>query len=346
MFMGLIRGNQFYAKTQMPDKDDREWINFKLLQRRAKQYLITGYKITAIEVNGDPSDVIELFVRINSTGKALSAAEKRHAKYYHSPFLKIAGKLASRYESYFLDNEILTEAQISRMKHIELICELMISMYQGDLINKKAALDKMMDDKSLSLSKAKHIEAKVVRTLNKIRKMFPNLYQTRFKQLSDFYSLAVLIYKFDVENLILTDRRRNKLAWELLVAFSDGVDQTRLLQKKVEGIPTKLEKCREYLLTVLQSTDEISQRRRREDILRGLLESIFRRKDKDRLFSPEQRRILWNTAKDRVCSKCGGKVTWADFTVDHIKPFSKGGATKLANAAIMHQSCNSSKGNR
>src|SRR5690606_11930408 len=131
MFMGLIRGNQFYAKTQMPDKDDREWINFKLLQRRAKQYLITGYKITAIEVNGDPSDVIELFVRINSTGKALSAAEKRHAKYYHSPFLKIAGKLASRYESYFLDNEILTEAQISRMKHIELICELMISMYQG-----------------------------------------------------------------------------------------------------------------------------------------------------------------------------------------------------------------------
>lgn len=346
MFMGLIRGNQFYAKTQMPDKDEREWINYKLLQRRAKQYLLTGYKITAIEVNGDPSDVIELFVRINSTGKALSAAEKRHAKYYHSPFLKIAGKLASRYESYFLENEILTDAQISRMKHVELICELMISMYQGDLINKKAALDKMMDDKSLSLAKAKSIEAKVVRTFNEIKKMFPNLYQTRFKQLSDFYSLAVLIYKFEVENLILTDRRRNKLAWELLVAFSDGVDQTRLLQKKVEGIPPKLEKCREYLLTVLQSTDEISQRRRREDILRGLLESIFRKKDKNRLFSPEQRRILWNTSKDRMCKKCGRAVTWADFTVDHIKPFSKGGATKLVNAAIMHQSCNSSKGNR
>ena len=346
MFMGLIRGNQFYAKTQMPDKDEREWINYKLLQRLAKQYLLTGYKITAIEVNGDPSDVIELFVRINSTGKALSAAEKRHAKYYHSPFLKIAGKLANRYESYFLENEILTDAQISRMKHVELICELMISLYQGDLINKKAALDKMMDDKSLSLAKAKNIDVKVVRTLNKIKKMFPNLYQTRFKKLSDFYSLAILIYKFDVENLILTDRRRNNLAWELLVAFSDGVDQTRFLQKKVEGIPPKLEKCREYLLTVLQSTDEISQRRRREDILRGLLESIFRRKDKDRLFSPEQRRILWNTSKDRMCKKCGKAVTWADFTVDHIKPFSKGGVTKLVNAAIMHNSCNSSKGNR
>lgn len=346
MFMGIMRGNQFIVKTHMPDKEEKEKINFKLLQRRSKQYLLTGYKITAIEVNGDPSDVIELFVRINSTGKALSSAEKRHAKYYHSPFLKVAGKLANKYENYFIENEILTESQVSRMKHVELICELMISIYQGDLINKKAALDKMMNDKSLSIAKAKSIEAKVISTLNKIKKMFPNLYQTRFKQLSDFYSLAVLIYKFDSENLILTDKRRNKLAWELLVAFSDGVDQTRLLQKKVEGIPTKLEKCREYLLTVLQSTDEISQRRRREEILRGLLESIFKRKDKERLFSPEQRRILWNSSKDRKCTKCGGLVTWADFSVDHIKPFSKGGATKLQNAAIMHKNCNSSKGNR
>ena len=346
MFMGVIRGNPFYADVQLPGVDEREWINFKTLHKRSKQYLLTGYKITTIEVNGDPSDVIELFVRINSTGKALTPAEKRNAKYYHSPFLKVAGRLASRYEEYFLENGILTDAQISRMKHVELICELMVSIYQGDLINKKAALDKMMDDKSFSMAKAKDSEVKVVRTLNNIKRMFPDLYQTRFKQLSDFYSLAILVYKFDVENLILTDRRRNKLAWELLVAFSSGVDQTRLLQKKVQGIPTKLEKCREYLLTVLQATDEISQRRRREDILRGLLESIFQRKDKDRLFSQEQRRILWNTSKDRLCSECGGPVTWADFTVDHIRPFSKGGETKLSNAAIMHHNCNSLKGNR
>ncbi len=346
MFMGLMRGKQFDAKTQMPDKDEFELINYKLLQKRNKQYLLTGYKITAIEVNGDPSDVIELFVRINSTGKALSSAEKRHAKYYHSSLLKVAGNLANRYRKYFLDNEILTDSQISRMKHVELICELMISINQGDLINKKAALDVMMKDNSLSLTKVKNAEAKVIRTLNTIKKMFPDLYQTRFKQLSDFYSLAVLIYKFDVENLILTDKKRNKFGWELLVAFSDGVDQARLLQKKVEGIPAKLEKCRDYLLTVIQSTDDISQRRQRENILRGLLESIFRKKDKDRLFSPEQRRILWNNQKDRICEKCGKKVTWSDFTVDHIKPFSKGGATKLANAAIMHQSCNAAKGNR
>lgn len=346
MFMGLIKGNQFYAEVQLPDRDEREWINFKTLQRILKQYLLTGYKITTIEVDGDLSDVIELFVRINSTGKVLTAAETRNAKYYYSPFLKVAVKLAAKYEGYFLKNEILTDAQISRMKHVELICELMVSMHNEDLINKKVALDKIMDDKSFSLAKAKDTGAKVVRTLNNIKRMFPDLYRTRFKQLSDFYSLTMLIYKFDIENLILIDRRRNKLVWDLLVAFSTGVDETRDLQKKVKGIPANLEKCREYLLTVLQGTDEISQRRRREDILRGLLESVFQKKDNDRLFSQEQRRILWNSSKDRLCAWCGEPVTWTDFTVDHIDPFSKGGKTKLDNAAIMHHDCNSAAGNK
>ena len=37
MFMGLIRGKSFSAKIQMPDKDEREKINYRVLQRRAKQ---------------------------------------------------------------------------------------------------------------------------------------------------------------------------------------------------------------------------------------------------------------------------------------------------------------------
>ncbi|MGH7493125.1 MAG: HNH endonuclease [bacterium] len=32
--------------------------------------------------------------------------------------------------------------------------------------------------------------------------------------------------------------------------------------------------------------------------------------------------------------------------MDHIKPFSKGGRTRLNNAALMHRRCNAKKGNR
>ncbi|MGD8779417.1 MAG: DUF262 domain-containing protein [Ignavibacteria bacterium] len=346
MFMGLMRGKKFWAKVQLPGEDEKDWVNWNSLNKLLKQHLITGYKLSTIEVDGDPADIIDLFVRINSTGKALTAAEKRHAKYYNSYFLKEANRVAVRYESYFKKNKILSPGQINRMKHVELVCELMASLQQGDVINKKAALDSMMKVNVVTQIQAKKLASKTISALNRVKNMFPQLYQTRFNQLSDYYSLVFLIARFENEGLVLTLKKRNMFAFELLAAFSSGVDEVRLQQKKALGVPSHLEKCREYLLTVIQSTDEYSQRKRRENIIKGLLESIFIKKDSARLFSPEQRRILWNTTDERICQKCKKPVTWSDFTVDHIRPFSKGGRTKLDNAAIMHKRCNAKKGNR
>ncbi len=345
MFIGLVRGQRFWARVQLPGDDERDWVNWQSLCRRKKQSLITGYKLQTIEVNGDTADIIDLFVRINSTGKALTPSERRHARFYNSDFLKTAARLASRYEDYFLESSILTASQISRMKHVELISELMISVHQGGVINKKAALDRVMESNSLTATQTEKAARNTVSALNRIRRMFSNLDRTRFCQLSDFYSLVVLAAKFEAEKLILTDRRRNKLARDLLAAFSTGVDLVRELQKKAKGIKTGQELYRDYLLTVIQSTDEISQRQKRENILRGLFESLFKRKDPNRLFSQEQRRILWNTSAARRC-ECGKLLTWGDFSIDHIKPFSKGGRTKLENAALMCRQCNSKKGSR
>jgi hypothetical protein len=213
------------------------------------------------------------------------------------------------------------------MKHVELICELMISIHQNDVINKKAALDRVMEAESLSAVQTARAASRTVSALNRVRRMFPQLQQTRFSQLSDFYSLTLLIARFESEGLILTDKRRNGLAWDLLLAFSNGVDVVRELQKKAKGAKPHQETYREYLLTVLQATDEVSQRQRREEIMRGLLQNLFERKDSERLFSPEQRRILWNSSEARRCQECGKVLTWSDFAVDHINPYSKGGRT-------------------
>jgi hypothetical protein len=347
MFTGTLRGQRFSAKVQLPGEDEKDWVNWRTLSRSKQQPIITAYKLRTIEVDGDPSDIIDLFVRINSTGKALTSQERRNAKYYkNSEFLTAAAKLAAQYKDYFLQNGILSLGQISRMKHIELICELMISIYQGDVINKKAALDKVMEANSFSESQTRTARNKTVQALNRVKRMCPDLAQSRFHQVSDFYSLVVLIAKFETEGLILTDKRRNNLAWDLLRAFSNGVDEVRLLQKKAKGPKPSQETYREYLLTVLQATDEIGQRRQRETILRGLLESLFQKKDSERLFSQEQRRILWNSSSLRKCSWCGKAVTWADLTIDHVDPFSKGGRTWLENAALMHHACNAAQGNR
>jgi hypothetical protein len=347
MYAGEIRGARFDSWVHLPGTDGPDWIDWSILKRRHQQHLITGYRVQCIEVEGELSDIIDVFVRINSTGKALTRAERRHARYYHnSEFLRKAGQLAERYAAYLQATGVVSAQQRSRMKHVELLCELMLSAHTKDVINKKAVLDKVMESNSMTPRAVARAADATVRCMNRMSRMFPRLSTTRFSQISDFYSLAVLIMQFDAEGKILTDRRRNRLASELLAVFSDGVDEVRLKQRQVKAIKNNEEVFRDYLITVKEGTDAESNRQRRSEILRGLLESLFEKKDANRVFSKEQRRILWNTTNTRRCAGCNCLLTWDAFTIDHIRPHSKGGRTQLENAALMCVRCNSSKGNR
>jgi hypothetical protein len=64
-------------------------------------------------------------------------------------------------------------------------------------------------------------------------------------------------------------------------------------------------------------------------ILRGIIGSWFARRDSQRGFSLEQRRILWNTAPQRKCVTCSKLLSWDEFTIDHIDPYSKAGGHSL-----------------
>jgi Protein of unknown function DUF262 len=185
MFMGLMRG-RFGLKIQLPGNDDVESIDWKRLRKRKLQPLLTGYRIPVIEVDGDMGDMIDLFVRINSTGKALTPQEKRRAKYYNSPFLKDADRVARKFEGYFAKFKILRAGQISRMKHVELVSELMLSIHQGDVINKKAALDRVMKAAAFNARDISKAARRTAAALNRVRRIFPKLYSTRFSKVTDF----------------------------------------------------------------------------------------------------------------------------------------------------------------
>jgi hypothetical protein len=347
MFTGEMRG-RFATNVLMPGADAPESVDWRWLNRKGQQHRITNYSLPVIEVDGELGDIIDVFVRINSTGKALTQQEKRHARYFNGAFLKEAARIADRLKGYFTTNGIFGEGQLSRMKHVELVCELMLSLAQGDVLNKKTALDRVMATTSFTGSQLSESRRLVLGTLNRVGKMFPQLRTTRLRQVTDFYSLGLLIGKFEQEGLILTDRRRNKLAWDLLQEFATQVDAVRELQRKAKGAQPDQELFRDYLLTVSQMTDDVSQRRKREQILRGILESLFARKDEQRGFTAEQRRIIWNNAAQRTCTHpgCRRKLSWDDFTIDHIHPHSKGGRSELENAALMCREHNSKKGNR
>ncbi|MCL5020428.1 MAG: DUF262 domain-containing protein [Bacteroidetes bacterium] len=346
MFTGAIRGNQFDAKCQLPEEGSPTVINWKYLNKAKLQHLFTGYKVPIIEVGGDLSTIIELFVRINSTGKALTGQEKRHARYYRAGFLKEAAKQARHFEKYFRSQHIMSENQFTRMKHIELMSELILAAHTQDVSNKKAALDRIIEGDSITSTQLHDASKQATSAINKLKKVFPKLKTTRFTKVSDFYSLAVLIQKFQRERLVLNDAKQNKLAQEILIKLSNGVGEVRLQSKKAKGIKHGQELYRDYWATTQEGTDDIRNRRNREKILRGLLETLFKPKDKERLFTLEQRRLLWNRSEDPKCNVCRCKLKWEDFTVDHIFPHSRGGKTELKNAALLCKKHNSSKGNR
>ena len=299
-----------------------------------------------VEVRGELSDIVELFVRINSTGTALTRAEVRHAKFYKKDFMRQAHKLANKFRRYFETARIVSPAQVIRMKDIELVSELLASLANGGLINKKAAVDRAIAGEGVNGNTLKRIVREFTATMNHVRKMFPNLSATRFRNISEFYSLFMLVFDLQQQKLTLYDRKRHRIAQALLQRFSNGVDDVRERQKKLKGASPGELLYTQYLLSVQQGTDALSQRKVRAEILHGLFAGLFERKDEQRTFSSEQRRLLWNTAAEQLCKNnhCRSKLRWGDFHIDHKRAHSRGGQTSLDNAQLLCPKCNTSKG--
>ncbi len=348
MFQGAghFRGSRFDVKARLgPDEGVEEW-DWSRLQNRGHEYRLAGYKFQTVEITGDLSDIIDLFVRINSTGKRLTGAEKRHARFFRSDFLKQAGRLAENRQRFFLENRILSPGQVSRMKHVELVCELMASLQSRGLINKKKALDGIIGGQAIDLRTLRRATQETVRILNLVRKVFPEIRSTRFANSADFYSLFVFLWELDQEGCILSDIKRNRQAQRLLVWLSNGVSEVRQQQRKAEGANPDQRLFADYLLTIQGDTDSLATRQRRAEILKRVFGGLFEKKDEQRGFTIEQRRLLWHSEERKRCPECRRPLTWMNFTIDHIKPHALGGKSTLSNAALMCRSCNSRKGKR
>ncbi|MGD0572905.1 MAG: DUF262 domain-containing protein [Sedimentisphaerales bacterium] len=346
MFLGVkdFKKDWFDVKLDL-DEDGLRWWNWNEIKRHhsAIRHEFERCRIQTIEVYGELAEIIDLFVRINSTGKRLTSGEKRHAKFYDSSFLKEAERLTHKFKRYLLEYKILSRAQIDRMKGTELFSELLMSIHKGGIINKKTALDRAISNDEINGNTLHRIAREFVKTLNLVKKMLPDLKQTRLKNTAEFYSLFIVVWDMQQHGLVLSDRRRNKMAFALLRKLSTGVDELRDKYRHAKDFRPR-PPYSDYLLTVQGDTDSAATRERRAKILRGLLEPIFESKDSKRSFSPEQRRILWNTDVAKKCVSCHRKLTWDDFTIDHVIAHTRGGLSRVENARLMCRSCNSRKG--
>jgi len=343
---GRFKRDAFNVKLSLNgDVDYYDWAVLKARFQEEYHSFLT-YKVQTAEVSGELAEIIDLFVRINSTGKPLTSGEKRHARFYQSPFLKAASQLVVRFRNYLLGQRVLSEAQIDRMKGTELMAELLMSIHHGGIINKKTSLDRAIGNEALNLHTLGRLQRECTTTMNLVKRMFPELKATRFRNSADFYSLFMIVWEMHNRKFVLNDRKRNHTAALLLKRLSNGVDELREQLRRVKPAKSSQRLYSDYLLTVQGDTDSSANRVRRAEILRGLLFSLFDRKDSKRAFSPEQRRLLWNGDDKKVCPSCKETLTWENFTVDHVLAHSKGGLTSLGNVQLMCRPCNSRKGVR
>lgn len=295
-------------------------------------------------MEGELNEIIDLFLSINSTGKKLTSGEKRHARFYSSRFLRQAEMLVRQYRRFLTEQRVLNEMQLARMKGVELFSELLMSIHARGVINKKSALDRAIGNDSVHAHTLRKITAEFKATMNLVRKKFPKLRETRFRHTADFYSLFMVLWEMRHDGFALRDRHADRLANHLLVELTKGVDLLREHLRRAT-LPKEQDKVySEYLLTIHGDTDSSASRERRGAILRNLLRSLYRRKDEKRLFTLEQRRILWHSDADKLCGACLRPLTWDDVAVDHVLAHGRGGRTSLKNAALLHKACNSRKG--
>ncbi len=338
----------FSVKLDLDRKEGPDWYDWRSLRRYfpEQRAAFEGYKIQTVEVSGELGQIIDLFVRINSTGKRLTSGEKRHARFYTSKFLREAEALVRKFHPFLIREKILTSAQIGRMKGTELFSEILMSIHNGGPINKKTALDRAIGNDGINGNTLGKITREFIATLNHLKRMFPELKQTRFHNSAEFYSLFLLVWEMNREGFVLKDAKRNKIANALLRKLSKGVDELREGIRKLRPPRASQRIYSDYLLTVQGDTDSGANRERRRTILKSLLWSLYEHKDERRGFTSEQRRIIWGTDEKRNCAKCSRPLSWSNYTVDHVLAHSKGGETSLKNAQAMCRRCNSSKGAR
>jgi hypothetical protein len=343
MYIGKFRGMRFSAPVLVDGEEFQEY-EWREVQQKNLGHQLMGYKVQTVEIEGEIGDIRALFVRINSTGMRLTFQEIRHAKYHLSPFLKASESLAKKHGRYF--ETILSAGQLSRMKHDELVCELLVSICTRGLVHKKKVIDTVLSGESVNKASLNRSCRELSSTLGKIKKIFPRLMETRFTKPVDFYSLFMFFHELSEQGCVLDDPKRNKQAQELLIWLSTGVDQVSEQIRKGKGVEPSQELFRDYLFTVRESTDTLNNRQRRAEIFRSVFGGLFERKDDKRYFTLVQRRLLWHSDVEKKCVRCEKKLTWKNFTGDHIVAHSRGGKTDLSNAALMCNYCNPQKGAR
>jgi len=217
---------------------------------------ILNYDLLIQELHGyTEGDITDTFIRMNRYVVKLSPQELRNAR-FTGVFKNFVENLASW--TFWTSNRIFTGAQISRMKHTEFVAEIVILLVEGPQ-DKKQSIDLYYKQYSGSFPEMKSIKKKLRKYITYAKKILPNIKDTRFKKMSEFYSIIGALKQLELKGIKLS-----KLKIISARTLLEKMDQ----DLRMDPPPAHFS---DYLIAASRQTDNIKPRTIRIDTITNLL---------------------------------------------------------------------------
>lgn len=198
---------QFIGVEEDPDEEEHNKFALENLPPESAFYMLTvddleddqkraffQYKLAVrlLETESD-DEVRDMFRRLNKFLTPLNAQELRNAT-YTGPFIRVANDLAD--DAYWVEQGIVTTASIRRMKDLELVSELLIGVIHGPQGGSASAVDayySQYEDYEDEFPGQRTAKRLFRTTRAAVEAVLPNLRETRWSNLTDYYTLFVAL---------------------------------------------------------------------------------------------------------------------------------------------------------
>ena len=242
--------------------------NFDDLPDTFKKH-IWNYTLYAREItDATGEEVRNMFIRMNRNVVALNPQELRHAT-YSGDFIKLMEELAE--DEFWSENKIVTPNEIRRMRDVEFISQLFISMING-IQDKTKEMDKYYQLYEMDFPDKNRWRRFFQKIIDTIILLFPNLKDFRWRNKSDFYTLFIVLRQV-LEDSSIPDKNINKLKSDL-IEFSKEISQATQKENKSIKFPKKII---EYSNAVTKSTTDKDRRIIRHKIVLEMVSKYARK---------------------------------------------------------------------
>ncbi len=303
--------------------NDKQYF-FKDLTKKIQQKIVT-YKLDGHYLKDyKQADVNFLFQRLNRTGFKLTNMEVWNNEYYDTNILKTVNEIYEEHKAFYEDI-IYTVENVKRMLPIDDIIDLCNCLVKNSVAggSKREIETFLSTHRNISTNESSIIKSKFRKTINNIKELFSkqdleaSAYSKRTHFISLFLSIGLAISKYHI--------------------LSDQENLKKDLLDFIENPPA------EYKESVLGAIRQKAKREKRVGFLGGVIKKYAVKLDGNRFFPKNLKQKFWRQY-DRVCQICKKTISnYKDATLDHKKPWAKGGKTEESNAQLAHKKCNHKK---